>query len=59
VLGSLLAAAAGFRGLLLCWFGFILTPFLIGPVWRAVRGVYPPNLVKSTPAIITLDLDRH
>jgi predicted RNA-binding Zn-ribbon protein involved in translation (DUF1610 family) len=56
VLGFLLAAGVGFRGLLLFCFGFMPGPFLIGPVWFAARSAYPPALVRSSPRLITLDL---
>jgi len=56
VLGFLLAAGVGFRGLLLFCFGFMPGPFLIRPVWFAVGSAYPPTLVRSSPRVITLDL---
>jgi hypothetical protein len=54
--GFTIAYAAGFRGPLLFCLGFVPSPFLLGPVFRAIATLKRPSLVPAAPNVTTLDL---
>jgi hypothetical protein len=55
-LGFLLASEAGAEGLFLFFFGLMISPLVVVPVWIASFALIRPILVPSTPTVTTLNL---
>ena len=59
VIGFSLAFADSLRDVLLFCLGWMLSPFVVRPVWRVARSVHPPTLTSASSHVVRLNIDSH